>query len=239
MSLRTFVSRKAILLGVMLTLVVTAPAVAIGVITGVGPSEARAWAAPYVEMLRGGAVTEAAQTFAVPRIVGWDGEDIDGDGAADVVNPTGHAPREHDVYGDGSFGASRDGGARRHAGVDYVAEVGQAVLAPISGFVSKIGFPYPDNQQLRYVEIDNPALSMSARVFYVDPQVEVGQAVRLGAPIGVAQDLQARYQGITEHVHLEIADRAGHKLDAAGLLHARLDGGNRRLALVSRADAGD
>jgi hypothetical protein len=187
-------------------------------------------------MLRGGAPD--VEAFSAPRVVGWDGEDIDGDGAADLVNPTGHAPREHDAFGDGSFGASRDGGVRRHAGVDYVADVGQAVVAPISGFVSKIGFPYADDQQLRYVEIENPALSMSARVFYVDPQVEVGQAVRLGAPIGVAQDLQARYRGITEHVHLEVADRTGHKLDAANLLHARLGGGGR-LALVSRADAGD
>src|SRR5690606_26576081 len=69
----------------------------------------------------------------------WDGEDVDGDGQADFVNPTGQAPRIHDSYGSGAFGASRDGGSRHHEGVDYTAQAGQDVRAPISGFVTKIG----------------------------------------------------------------------------------------------------
>ena len=223
------ISRKSLLLGGLLTLAIAAPALAVGV-----ASHAKA-VAPYVEFLRG----DAPKAAPTQQITVWDGADLDGDGAADVANPTGQAPRGHDDFGDGYFGASRDGGERRHAGVDYMAIAGQPVGAPISGFVSKIGYAYADNAQLRFVEIDNPALGVTARVFYIDPQVEVGQPIRLGAPIGKAQDLQPRYAGITEHVHLEIANRAGRKLDAALLLHARLETVPVLAAAASRTAAGD
>ena len=95
-------------------------------------------------------------------------------------------------------------------------------MSSISGFVSKIGYAYDGDTGLRYVEIENPALKISARVFYVSPQVQVGQVVRLGTPIGVAQTLQTRYPGgIVDHVHLELGDRAGHKLDASTLIQQR------------------
>jgi murein DD-endopeptidase MepM/ murein hydrolase activator NlpD len=150
------------------------------------------------------------------------GADLDGDGQPDIADPTGRAPRGTDAYGEGRFHARRDGGEREHEGVDYVASAGQAIEAPISGYVSRIGFAYPDDQTLRYVEIENPALKITARVFYVDPDVAVGQAVAVGRPIGHAHTLQRRYPaGITDHVHLELADRRGHKLDAERLILAK------------------
>lgn len=154
----------------------------------------------------------------------WDGLDVDGDTTADFANPTGGEPREHDAYGDGYFGASRDGGHRDHEGVDYVGAPGQAVVAPISGYVTKIGFAYDDSTSLKYVEITNPALSFEARVFYVDPQVRVGDAVALGDVIGKAADLTRRYpRGMTNHVHLEIKDQSGQRVDAAKLITARVE----------------
>jgi murein DD-endopeptidase MepM/ murein hydrolase activator NlpD len=156
----------------------------------------------------------------VTRLV-WEGADLDGDGQPDIANPTGQAPRGADAYGEGRFHARRDGGEREHEGVDYAATPGQPVEAPISGYVSKIGFAYPDDQTLRYVEIDNPALHLTARVFYVDPDVAVGDAVAVGRPIGQAHSLQRRYPlGITDHVHLEIAEQ-GRKVDASTLIVAR------------------
>ncbi|HLZ75433.1 M23 family metallopeptidase [Phenylobacterium sp.] len=155
----------------------------------------------------------------------WEGADLDGDGQPDIANPTGQAPRGTDAYGEGRFHASRDGGARDHEGVDYVATAGQAVSAPISGYVSKIGYAYPDDQTLRFVEIDNPALHLTARVFYVDPAVAVGDTVAVGQPIGQAHSLQRRYPlGITDHIHLEIAER-GRKVDAEKLIVARAETG--------------
>jgi murein DD-endopeptidase MepM/ murein hydrolase activator NlpD len=152
----------------------------------------------------------------------WEGVDLDGDGQPDVANPTGRAPRAVDAYGEGRFHASRDGGSREHEGVDYVAVAGQVVEAPISGYVAKIGYAYPDDTSLRYVEIDNPALHITARAFYVDPSVQVGDAVAIGRPIGQAHTLQRKYpDGITDHIHLEIADGRGRKLDAERLIVAR------------------
>jgi murein DD-endopeptidase MepM/ murein hydrolase activator NlpD len=162
----------------------------------------------------------APRRFTVSTRLVWEGADLDGDGQADIANPTGRAPREADAYGEGRFHAVRDGGEREHEGVDYVATPGQAVAAPISGYVAKIGFAYADDQTLRFVEIDNPALNLMARVFYVDPTVEVGDAVAVGRPIGQAHSLQRRYAGITDHVHLELAE-SGRKVDAAGLIVAR------------------
>jgi len=151
----------------------------------------------------------------------WRGADIDGDGQPDFANPTGKGVRTTDAYGCGDFGASRDGGSRRHEGVDFMADPDQSVAAPISGYVTKIGFAYPGDSQLKFVEITNPALRYAARVFYVDPHVEVGQTVRIGQPIGAHHTLEQKYPGgMTDHVHLEIIDNIGERVDATRLITA-------------------
>lgn len=158
----------------------------------------------------------------------WVGTDLDNDGAPDFMNPTGKAPRATDAYGHGWFGASRDGGTREHEGVDFVAEAGQDVVAPISGYVTKIGYAYAGDLDLKYVEITNPALNHLARVFYVNPAVEVGDAVRLGATIGTAHSLQNAYPGgMTDHVHLELQGPDGRRFDADRVLTARYGAGAR------------
>jgi murein DD-endopeptidase MepM/ murein hydrolase activator NlpD len=152
----------------------------------------------------------------------WSGADIDGDGAPDFANPTGAAPRGHDDFGDGEFGARRDGGSRSHEGVDYIAQAGQDVRAPISGYVTKIGYAYAGSSDLKFVEITNPALGYVARAFYVDPGVEVGQSVRLGESIGSVESLQRHYPGITDHVHLEVMEPGGERVNAAALIVPKL-----------------
>lgn len=165
---------------------------------------------------------KTAPAVAEPALkIVWRGLDIDGDGAPDFANPTGQAPRDHDDFGGGGFGASRDGGVRQHEGVDYAATAGQAALSPISGFVTKIGFAYAGDDSLRFVEITNPALGYVARAFYVDPTVTVGQALRLGERIGTVVSLQDHYPGITDHVHLEISRSGLGRLNATDLILAR------------------
>lgn len=163
----------------------------------------------------------APKAQPAPMRLVWDGADIDGDGRADFTNPTGREPRTHDTYGDGEFGARRDGGSRRHEGVDYMAKAGQDVDAPISGYVTKIGYAYAGDQDLKFVEITNPALNYAARIFYVNPTVQVGEAVAMGRPIGTAHSLQRKYPGgMTDHVHLELLDRAGARVDATRMITA-------------------
>lgn len=164
---------------------------------------------------------QAAPKPQPPRVLKWVGKDVDGDGAPDFVNPTGQAQRTSDAYGYGVFGAPRDGGSRPHLGVDFKATAGQPVKAPISGYVTKIGFAYAGDMNLKFVEVTNPALHYKARVFYVNPTVEVGDAVHLGQTVGTSHTLQDKYPGgMTDHVHLEITNPAGHKIDAARVLTA-------------------
>jgi murein DD-endopeptidase MepM/ murein hydrolase activator NlpD len=159
---------------------------------------------------------------APQKVLVWSGADVDGDGAADFANPTGRRARTTDAYGHGYFGASRDGGVREHEGVDWIAEAGQEVVAPISGFVTKIGFAYANAPELKFVEITNPALGYVARVFYVDPIVRVGQALRVGEAIGHAHSLQAKYPGgMTDHVHMELAGPNRLRFDSSKVLTAR------------------
>jgi len=179
--------------------------------------EARASVAAAVQQA---VTTVAPEPAAEPQRV-WEGADIDGDGHDDFANPTGQEMRGHDKYGEGEFGASRDGGQRRHEGGDFKADAGQDVEAPISGYVTKIGYAYPGDQSLKFVEITNPALRYAARVFYVNPTVEVGESVAIGHPIGTAHSLQKKYPGgMTNHVHLEILDRPEHRIDASQMITA-------------------
>ena len=183
-------------------------------------SENRAVVATAVEHAVAVVTPEAAPAPAPLELV-WKGEDFDGDGRDDICNPTGQATRGEDAYGEGEFGARRDGGSRRHEGVDYVAKAGQDVAAPISGYVTKIGFAYSGDANLKFVEITNPALRIAVRVFYVNPNVEVGQAIAMGKPIGAARSLQRKYPGgMTDHVHLEVIDRRGRRIDAEKIITA-------------------
>ena len=167
------------------------------------------------------AIEQAAVVEATPAPMHlvWAGADVDGDGKSDFANPTGQEPRTHDAYGGGAFGASRDGGSRRHEGVDFVADAGQRVMAPVSGYVTKIGYAYAGDRNLKFVEITTPALKIAARVFYVNPKVEVGETVAVGHPIGTARSLQRKYPGgMTDHVHLEVIDARGRHIDAAQVI---------------------
>lgn len=208
------------------------PTVTAAAVTGVVFVLALAGAAVHAETTGGRAQTPRPEVAAftastvlrrAPRVTTlWVGADLDGDGQPDIADPTGQGPRGTDAYGEGRFRARRDGGARAHEGVDYVAAAGQPVEAPISGYVTHIGLAYPDDPTLKYVEIENPALKLTARAFYVDPDVTEGQAVEVGRPIGHAHTLQRRYRGgITDHIHLELVDRRGRRLDAGKLIVAK------------------
>jgi murein DD-endopeptidase MepM/ murein hydrolase activator NlpD len=150
--------------------------------------------------------------------------DIDGDGLVDLANPTGHGVRAHDIYGSGAYAASRAGGKRRHRGVDYISEPGEIVRAPITGRVSHVGYAYRGDLRFLFVEVRDPREGRTARVLYVGPQVVEGQYVSAGDPIGLSQDLSVRYpNGITNHVHVEIADVDGAHVDASDLLPAGVE----------------
>jgi len=108
--------------------------------------------------------------------------------------------RGDDEHGSGFWHAPR--GNRLHNGVDFSCYPGTQILAPVSGVMTKEGYPYADDLDYRYVEITTPGGDCH-RVFYISPvsndDVVAGQTI-----IGYAQDLTTRYPGITNHVHYEI-----------------------------------
>jgi len=113
--------------------------------------------------------------------------------------------RGTDKQGSGAFGASR--GSRKHNGIDYCMPPDSPVYSPVRGNVTKLGYPYAHDLSFRYVEISDSG-GIRHRVFYVLPNVMVGETVNTSDVIGYSQKLH--YDGIKQHVHYEIKDLEGN-----------------------------
>ena len=124
--------------------------------------------------------------------------------------------RKCDPKGCGHYGAPR--GGRIHRGVDLACEDKTPVGSPVRGRVSKVGWPYVGNFDIRYVQIT--CETYRYRVFYVSPTVAVGDMVELGDIIGASQSLKHLYPGITDHVHLEVKDQEHNFIDPTPLILA-------------------
>ena len=116
--------------------------------------------------------------------------------------------RRPDGYGSGEFGSSR--GERTHQGVDYSCYPDSNLLSPVTGRVTKLGFPYSDDMSYRYIEVTDGDLNRH-RFFYVEPVADLGALVEPGQLLGTVQDIAARYHNkpMTGHVHYEIIDQHG------------------------------
>lgn len=108
-----------------------------------------------------------------------------------------------DSAGDGHYAALR-GRGRTHRGVDFLLPKGEALLSPVQGIITKIGYPYGDDLKYKYVEIT--VNGFKHRFFYVENDNDVGTNVLVGTCLGAAQDIVARYpsKGMTNHIHYEI-----------------------------------
>lgn len=126
--------------------------------------------------------------------------------------------RGADQYGSGAWGAPR--GGRKHRGIDLACCKDAQVYAPISGTVTKLGYPYgaEAKRHLRYVEVTDSE-GHRHRVMYVLPVVKLGDSVDKDVTeIGIAQGLTDVYPGIRDHVHYEIIDKQGRYIDPMGWL---------------------
>ena len=124
------------------------------------------------------------------------------------INPTGGSVRGCDPKGCGHYGArrsSRNGKIRPHEGADYVATVGQDVLAIASGVVIKVGYLDARDLSYRYIAIETKDGHI-ARQLYISPAKGIGKGalVKAGQVIGTYLELGKKYPGITEHVHVDI-----------------------------------
>lgn len=106
-------------------------------------------------------------------------------------------------WGCGSFGADR--GTRKHNGLDIKTQVGQQILSPISGKITR--FPFPYGSDLSYTGIEIVNADFKVKIFYMKASVSANTTVTKGQVIGTAQNISAKYSStMTNHVHVEVYD---------------------------------
>jgi len=120
--------------------------------------------------------------------------------------------RGHDQWGDGAFHASRDGGSRKHEGIDLAVWPGTPVLAPFACKVIREAIPYANDPRFSGLLL-GLGDGLELKLLYVEPVRElIGRDVAFGTRIGRVQDLRDKYREITPHVHVELW-RDGTRID--------------------------
>jgi murein DD-endopeptidase MepM/ murein hydrolase activator NlpD len=110
--------------------------------------------------------------------------------------------RGEDDWGSGAFGAPR--GERTHRGIDIAAAPGEPVLSPCDGEVVREAAPYDDDPHYSGLLLHGRGdwEGCAIKLFYLTGPHE--GFVQAGEVIGHAQDIAARYPGITGHIHIEV-----------------------------------
>lgn len=131
-----------------------------------------------------------------------------------VLNPTGGFVRRMgmDAWGGGEFLARRYDPKTRvrswHNAIDYVGKAGQAVRAPISGELRRIGKGKTTGAVISgYIGGKKHVV----RMLHCDIGVKNG-FVAQGQIIGRVKNLGHWYRGMLSHVHLEVLEVRGRKL---------------------------
>ncbi|KAJ8405305.1 hypothetical protein AAFF_G00322960 [Aldrovandia affinis] len=109
-------------------------------------------------------------------------------------------------YGCGNYGASRDGGKRKHMGLDIVCADGATVYAPFDVTLAGRSIPYKKNNAIN----DGVTLKVQGlcfKLFYLKPDKYTG-TVKKGQRIGTLLPMQTVYPGITSHVHVQMCDKS-------------------------------
>lgn len=130
--------------------------------------------------------------------------------------------RDTDSYGSGVFGASRDGGARKHLGRDLISQPGDLVVAPFPCVLKRIGLAYPALRllndsilMLHLLELEGLGgfAGWKSRLLYVGTSLAVGTPFEEGDHLGEAENVTAYYTAknpgeakpMTNHVHWEVS----------------------------------
>jgi hypothetical protein len=122
------------------------------------------------------------------------------------MSPTGKTKLRKDARGSGAFGAARkrdDGTSYTHKGIDLECKVGQNILMPCTGRITREARPYVSDPRWRGVYIS--AVRGEFKIFYMVPNDKlIGTVVREGEVIGQAQDIGQKYEGVSSHIHFEV-----------------------------------
>lgn len=112
--------------------------------------------------------------------------------------------RVKDKYGAGQYGASRDGGTRKHKGLDIIASVNEKVYAPFNGVITREVVPYANDSSYKGIVIKGKGDwdGYEIKIFYVEGLLSGN--VQVGQEIGFVQNLTLKYPSITNHIHIEV-----------------------------------
>jgi hypothetical protein len=103
-----------------------------------------------------------------------------------------------DSWGVGGFGSPRDGGSRRHLGLDFLGRPGEQIVASIPGVVGSLGFMYTTSPEMRNVHIigagEYDGYHILAGYVEARPGLTTGEAVKIGEIIGTLQDVAAYHR---------------------------------------------
>lgn len=121
----------------------------------------------------------------------------------------------NDAYGDGYFGASRNGG-KTHGGIDLVSAVGASVFSAKSG---RVAFAGENKGYGNYVELLHPGGSVTRYAHLSVVQVRAGEWVVKNQTIGASGKTgNADRSNITPHLHFEIRNKQKAVNPTGGLL---------------------
>lgn len=127
-----------------------------------------------------------------------------------MISPTGRLDiRGQDRWGHGGYGRPR--GTKVHHGVDFVIDPNNNIYFPFQyGFIERIAKPYAQDDRYSGVLLNgrDGDTEYIAKIFYFQPELDLIKhyvGVRQGYIIGESQDLNERYPGITNHIHMQVA----------------------------------
>ncbi len=120
--------------------------------------------------------------------------------ASNIVK--GNMVRREDSEGQGHFGASREHGS--HKGLDIETKVGEQIIAPISGIITREAFPYDDDPRYRGILLKGTGKwnGYEIKIFYMRA-IRLGEVIE-GQVIGFAQNLTMKFPLMKNHIHLEV-----------------------------------
>ena len=123
-----------------------------------------------------------------------------------LLNPTGYHVR-NEASGSGYYGASRDGGARRHLGLDLLSAVNQTISAPADG---EVFYRSTGSRRVSFRPGDSELLIDRMDLLYANPpegaKHGVWLPVRRGQNIGTQLPMSTFGYSInvTSHIHIQI-----------------------------------
>lgn len=112
--------------------------------------------------------------------------------------------RKSDNWGSGQFGASR--GNRPHLGIDLNYSPDEQVRAPFPMSIYRVSNPYSTSSYsgIAFAASSNN-IDYDGRLWYFEPNDDIiGKTVRKGQVIGYAQQINEKYPGMINHLHLQL-----------------------------------